>query len=37
MNRDWSRTESSVGNGVFVAVSPAGTLLTSTDGLEWGL
>jgi hypothetical protein len=24
------------GNGVFVAVSPAGTLLSSTDGLEWG-
>jgi hypothetical protein len=23
------------GNGVFVSVSPAGTLLTSTDGLEW--
>ena len=23
------------GNGVFVALSPAGTLLTSTDGLEW--
>jgi hypothetical protein len=23
------------GNEVFVAVSPAGTLLTSTDGLEW--
>ncbi len=22
-------------NGVFVALSPAGTLLTSTDGLEW--